>query len=96
MFRSPLHFASICEFREWVSQQPVISAIGWLRVLKLLRLGIAVPAFTSVANYDELRAIYAVGPVAVVADASKRILGFASRQLDESEQVWRAFDELGD
>jgi hypothetical protein len=64
--------------------------------LKAAQLGIAVPAFTSVANHDELRQFMQSVPSPWLLSPRSESCDFESRQLEESEQVWRAFDELGD
>ena len=64
--------------------------------LKAAQIGIAVPAFTSVANYDELRQFMQSVPSPWLLTPRSDSCDFESRRLDETEQVWRAFDELGD
>jgi hypothetical protein len=64
--------------------------------LKAVQMGIAVSAFTSVANYDELRQFMRSVPSPWLLTPRSDSCDFKSRQLEESEQVWRAFDELGD
>lgn len=59
-------------------------------------VGIPVPAFTRILNYDELRAYFdAVQPPYMLKprmDAGS----MGIRKVYDSEQVWRALDELGD
>lgn len=64
--------------------------------LKATQLGMAVPAFTSVTNYDELRHFMRAVPSPWLLTPRSESWGSASRQLHESEQVWRALDALGD
>ena len=63
---------------------------------KAARMGIAVPAFTSVANYDELRRFMQAVPAPWLLTPRSPSCGSDSRQVHESEQVWRALDALGD
>jgi hypothetical protein len=64
--------------------------------VKAAHLGIAVPAFTSIANYDELRSfMYAVPAPWLLTPRSETRVS-ATQKLQESEQVWRALDALGD
>lgn len=64
--------------------------------LKAAQLGIAVPAFTSVANYDELRGFMQAVPAPWLLTPRSASCGFERGQLHESEQVWRALEALGD
>ena len=64
--------------------------------LKAAHMGISVPAFSSVANYDELRRFMQSSPAPWLLTPRSASCGSASRQLNDSEQVWRALDELGD
>jgi hypothetical protein len=64
--------------------------------LKAVQMGMAVPAFTSVTNYDELRQFMQAVPSPWLLTPRSESWGSTIRQLDESEQVWRALDVLGD
>ena len=64
--------------------------------LKAAQLGMAVPAFTSVANYDELRQFMQSVPAPWLLTPRSESWGSQSREVHESEQVWRALDALGD
>jgi biotin carboxylase len=64
--------------------------------VKAAHLGIRVPAFTSIANYDELRSFMHAVPAPWLLTPRSEAWGSATWQLQESEQVWRALDELGD
>jgi biotin carboxylase len=58
--------------------------------------GIAVPEFTPVVNYDRLREYMATVPPPWVLKPRLSASALGIRKLDDSEQVWRALDELGD
>jgi biotin carboxylase len=58
--------------------------------------GVAVPEFTSVANYDRLREYMDAVPAPWVLKPRLSASALGIRKLDEAEQVWRALDELGD
>ncbi|MES2220829.1 MAG: ATPase [Acidobacteriota bacterium] len=64
--------------------------------LKAAQAGMSVAAFTSVANYDELRQFMEAVPAPWWLMPRSESRGKVRRQLDEAEQVWRALDELGD
>jgi hypothetical protein len=64
--------------------------------LKAAQMGMAVPAFTSVANYDELRQFMQAVPSPWLLTPRSESCGSEIRQLHDSEQVWRALDALGD
>jgi biotin carboxylase len=64
--------------------------------LKAAHLGIAIPAFTSVANYDSLRQFMQTVPAPWLLTPRSASCDAESRKLSESEQVWRALDALGD
>ncbi len=64
--------------------------------IKAAHLGMRVPAFTSVANYDELRLFMQSVPTPWLLTPRGVLLGCATRELNDSEQVWRCLDELGD
>ncbi len=64
--------------------------------IKAAHMGIAVPPFTSVGNYDELRHFMHAVPAPWLLTPRSASCGSESRQLHESEQVWRALDALGD
>ncbi|HUV97825.1 MAG TPA: hypothetical protein VMV98_10175 [Acidobacteriaceae bacterium] len=64
--------------------------------IKAAHMGIAVPACTLVANYEELRHFMQTVPAPWLLTPRSASCGSESRQLHESEQVWRALDALGD
>ncbi|HTU51735.1 MAG TPA: hypothetical protein VMF56_14170 [Acidobacteriaceae bacterium] len=64
--------------------------------LKAAHMGMTVPAFMSVANYDELRQFMETVPSPWLLTPRSASCGPESRQLNETEQVWRALDALGD
>lgn len=64
--------------------------------LKAAQVGLAVPAFTSVANYDELHQFMQAIPAPWLLTPRSESWGSANRPFHESEQVWRALDQLGD
>lgn len=64
--------------------------------VKATHMGIAVPAFTSVANYDDLRHFMQAVPGPWLLIPRSGSCNAESWKLAESEQVWRALDALGD
>jgi biotin carboxylase len=64
--------------------------------IKAAQIGMAVPAFTSVTNYDELRRFMEAVQAPWLLTPRSESWGTTTRQLHESEQVWRALDALGD
>ncbi|MGC1871755.1 MAG: ATPase [Acidobacteriaceae bacterium] len=64
--------------------------------LKAAQVEMAVPAFTSVSNYDELRQFMQAVPPPWLLTPRSASCSSESRRLHESEQVWRALDALGD
>ena len=64
--------------------------------LKAVQMGMAVPAFTSVTNYEELRQFMQSVPAPWLMTPRSESWGSASRLLLDSEQVWCALDALGD
>lgn len=64
--------------------------------MKAAHLGIRVPAFTSVFNYDDLRAYMASVPAPWLLKPRSEASAIGIRKLQDPEQVWRALDELGD
>lgn len=58
--------------------------------------GMPVPPFTAVFNYDDLRAYMADIPAPWVLKPRFEAGAIGIRKLSDSEQVWRALDELGD
>lgn len=64
--------------------------------LKAAQIGLAVPAFTSVTNYDELRQFMQAVPSPWLLTPRSASCDSKSWQLHESEEVWRALDALGD
>ena len=59
-------------------------------------VGIPVPAFTGLFNYDRLRAFMNDVPPPWVLKPRFEAGAIGIRKLHDSEQVWRALDELGD
>lgn len=64
--------------------------------IKAGQLGVRVPAFTSVVNYDDLRAYMQDVPAPWLLTPRSESSGCAIPELGDSEQVWRALEELGD
>lgn len=64
--------------------------------MKAARVGMAAPAFISVANYDDLRQFVQAVPAPWLLTPRSEFFGTESRKLNEGEQVWRALDALGD
>lgn len=60
------------------------------------RSGFLVPEFSSILNYDDLRAYMAAIPPPWVMKPRAEASAIGIRKLYESEQVWRTLDELGD
>lgn len=58
--------------------------------------GMLVPPFTAVFNYDDLRTYMATVPAPWVLKPRFEAGAVGIRKLHDSEQVWRALDELGD
>jgi hypothetical protein len=58
--------------------------------------GIRIPPFTPLFNYDNLRAYMAATPAPWVLKPRFEAGAVGIRKLHDSEQVWRALDELGD
>jgi biotin carboxylase len=58
--------------------------------------GVPVPGFTGVFNYDDLRAFMARVPAPWMLKPRSEAGSIGIRKLSDSEQVWRALDELGD
>jgi biotin carboxylase len=58
--------------------------------------GILVPEFTPILNYDRLREFMATVPAPWVLKPRLSASAIGIRKLHDSEQVWRALDELGD
>jgi biotin carboxylase len=58
--------------------------------------GVAVPEFTRVVNYDELREFMARVPAPWLLKPRSEASSMGIRRLAESEPLWRALDELGD
>ncbi len=64
--------------------------------MKAAHLGMRVPAFTSIVNYDNLRAYMENVPAPwLLTPRSEAFVG-PIQQIHDSEQVWRALEELGD
>lgn len=64
--------------------------------VKAAHMGIAVPVFTSVANYDDLRRFMQAVPAPWLLTPRSSSCNAERRKLAESEQVWRALDARGD
>jgi hypothetical protein len=64
--------------------------------VKAAHLGIAVPAFTSIANYNELGSFMHAVPAPWLLTPRSETRVPATQKLQESEAVWRALDALGD
>lgn len=58
--------------------------------------GFLVPEFTRVVNYDELRAYMARVPAPWLLKPRSEASALGIRRIEDSEQLWRALDELGD
>jgi formate-dependent phosphoribosylglycinamide formyltransferase (GAR transformylase) len=58
--------------------------------------GIAVPEFSAVINYDRLREYMARVPAPWVLKPRTAASAMGIRKIGDSEQLWRALDELGD
>lgn len=64
--------------------------------MKAAQLGVRVPQFTSVINYDDLRAYMQSVPAPWLLKPRAEASAIGIRKLHEAEQVWRALEELGD
>lgn len=64
--------------------------------IKAAHLGVRVPEFTSVVNYDDLRVYMENVPAPWLLKPRSEASAIGIRKLHEAEQVWRALDELGD
>jgi hypothetical protein len=64
--------------------------------IKASHLGVRAPAFTSVVNYDDLRAYMQDVPAPWRLTPRSESSGGAIQELHDSEQVWRALEDLGD
>lgn len=60
------------------------------------RNGILVPEFTSVVNYDDLRAFMSNVPAPWILKPRAEASAVGIRKIQDPEQVWRTLDELGD
>ena len=60
------------------------------------RAGILVPEFTGILNYDDLRAYMESVPAPWLLKPRAEASAIGIRKLDDSEQVWRTLDQLGD
>lgn len=58
--------------------------------------GFVVPEFCGVFNYDDLRAYMANVPAPWLLKPRAEASALGIRRIDDSEQFWRALDELGD
>jgi biotin carboxylase len=58
--------------------------------------GFLVPEFCKVLNYDELRDYMARVPAPWVLKPRSEASAVGTRRIDDSEQLWRTLDELGD
>jgi hypothetical protein len=64
--------------------------------VKAAHMEIRVPAFTSIANYDELRSFMHAVPAPWLLTPRNETRVSVTQKLHESEQVWHALDALGD
>ncbi|MHB1673395.1 MAG: ATP-grasp domain-containing protein [Acidobacteriaceae bacterium] len=64
--------------------------------IKASHLGVRVPAFTAVANYDALRAYMQDVPAPWLLTPRSDASCCATRELHDSERVWRTLEALGD
>lgn len=64
--------------------------------IKVAHVGVRVPAFASVVNYDVLRAYMENVPAPWLLTSRSEALATAPRELHDAEQVWRTLEELGD
>lgn len=64
--------------------------------MKAAHLGIRVPPFCSVLNYDDLRAFMSSVPSPWLLKPRSEASAIGIRKLHEPEQLWRALDELSD
>lgn len=60
------------------------------------RRGVRVPRFTGIFNYDALRDFMATVPAPWILKPRSEAGAIGIRKMHDSEQVWRALDELGD
>ena len=58
--------------------------------------GVAVPEFTGVFNYDDLRAFMAAVPGPWLLKPRTNASAIGIKPIDDPEQLWRLLDELGD
>ncbi len=64
--------------------------------MKAVHLGVRVPEFTSVVNYDDLRAYMERVSAPWLLKPRSEASAVGIQKLHEPEQVWRALDQLGD
>lgn len=64
--------------------------------IRAAHIGVRVPAFASVANYDVLRAYMKDVQAPWLLTPRSEALAAATSELHDSDQVWRTLDELGD
>ncbi len=63
---------------------------------KASHLGLHVPQFTSILNYDDLRVFMECVPAPWLLRPRHPAIDHGARTLHDAEQLWRALDELGD
>lgn len=64
--------------------------------VKAKQAGVAVPEFTGVFNYDDLRAFMAAVPGPWLLKPRTNASAIGIKPIDEPEQLWRLLDQLGD
>jgi len=64
--------------------------------VKAKQAGVAVPEFTGVFNYDDLRAFMATVPGPWLLKPRTNASAIGIKPIDEPEQLWRLLDTLGD
>ena len=64
--------------------------------VKAKEMGVSVPEFTGVFNYDDLRAFMAAVPGPWLLKPRTNASAIGIKPIDEPEQLWRLLDQLGD
>ena len=64
--------------------------------VKAKEAGVAVPQFTGVFNYDDLRAFMAAVPGPWLLKPRTNASAIGIKPIEEPEQLWRTLDQLGD
>lgn len=64
--------------------------------VKAKQAGVAVPEFTGVFNYDDLRAFMAAVPGPWLLKPRTNASAIGIKPIEEPEQLWRTLDQLGD